>query len=240
VCCFLVVIELMCAGKSDTPAFMRTISRLLRFLSCVVCLCVLGCAGIHANKQWICLFNGKDLGGWEQLNGLAKYSVQDQCIVGTSVPNSPNSFLCTKKEYADFELEFEVKVDAALNSGVQIRSHSLPDYQNGRVHGYQVEIAVDGFSGGIYDEARRAKFLNDPDKPTPAIRQLLKDNQWAKYLVICQGDHIQTWVDGVKVTDLHDGMTKSGFIGLQVHSVGARQEPLRVQWRNLRLRELSS
>ena len=196
--------------------------------------------GFGAETPWVSLFNGKDLGGWKELNGSAKYSVEGQELVGKSVPNSPNSFLCTTNEYADFELEFEVKVDAALNSGVQIRSHSLPSYQNGRVHGYQVEIAVNGFSGGIYDEARRAKFLNDPEEPTPEVRQLVKDNQWAKYRVICQGDHIQTWVNGVKVTDLHDPMTKSGFIGLQVHSVGARQDPLQVRWRNLRLRELAS
>jgi len=193
-----------------------------------------------AEGAWISLFNGKDLDGWEQKNGLAKYAVEDGCIVGKSVPNSPNSFLCTKKDYADFELEFEVKVDAALNSGVQIRSHSLPTYQDGRVHGYQVEIAVGAFSGGIYDESRRNKFLNEPQSPSPEVQQLVKDNQWAKYRVVCQGDHLQTWINGVKVTDLKDDMTKSGFIGLQVHGVGDRQDPLFVRWRNLRLRELKS
>jgi hypothetical protein len=143
--------------------------------------------------------------------------------------------LCTKRDYGDFELRFEVKVDAALNSGVQVRSHSLPEYQTGRVHGYQVEIAVGGYSGGIYDEARRAKFLNAEDA-TDKIKNLVKDNQWARYRVVCQGDHIQTWVNDVKVTDLRDDMTRSGFIGLQVHSVGNRTEPLFVRWRNLRLR----
>lgn len=190
-----------------------------------------------AEGKWVSLFNGKDLAGWEQKNGLAKYEAKDDCIVGTSAPDSPNSFLCTTKDYGDFELEFEVKVDAALNSGVQIRSHSMSGYQNGRVHGYQVEIAVGGFSGGIYDEARRGKFLN-AEQPTDKIKNLLKDNEWAKYRVVCQGDHIQTWVNGVQVTDLRDDMTKSGFIGLQVHGVGKRTEPLRASWRNIRIREL--
>jgi len=190
-----------------------------------------------AESQWVSLFNGTDLAGWEQKNGLAKYEAKDRCIVGTSAPNSPNSFLCTTKDYADFELEFEVKVDAALNSGVQIRSASLPSYQNGRVHGYQVEIAVNGFSGGIYDESRRGKFLN-PNEPTAEVKGLVKDNEWAKYRVLCKGDRIQTWINGVQVTDLHDPMTKSGFIGLQVHGVGDRTDPLRVSWRNIRLREL--
>ena len=206
----------------------------------IIVVLSLASAAQAAEGGWVSLFNGKDLEGWEQKNGSAKYSADDGCIVGMSVPNSANSFLCSKKDYADFELEFEVKVDAALNSGVQIRSQSLPTYQKGRVHGYQVEIAVGGYSGGIYDEARRGKFLNDAPQPTEEIRGLLKDNQWAKYRVICQGDHFQTWVNGVKVTDLHDDMTKSGFIGLQVHAVGARKEPLYVRWRTLRLRELTS
>jgi hypothetical protein len=190
-----------------------------------------------AEGAWVSLFNGKNLDGWEQKNGLAKYEAKDGCIVGTSVPNSPNSFLCTKKDYSDFELEFEVKLAAELNSGVQIRSHSLTNYQNGRVHGYQVEIAVNGFSGGIYDEARRGKFLN-AQEPAPEIKRLVKDNQWAKYRVLCQGEHIQTWIDGVKVTDLRDAMSPSGFIALQVHGVGGKAEPLYVRWRNIRLREL--
>jgi hypothetical protein len=190
-----------------------------------------------AEGAWVSLFNGKDLAGWEQKNGLAKYEVRDGIIVGTSAPNSPNSFLCTTRDYADFELEFEVKVDAALNSGVQIRSQSLPSYQNGRVHGYQVEIAVGGFSGGIYDEARRGKFLN-ASEATREIRNLVRDNEWARYRVVCKGDRIQTWVNGVQVTDLRDDMTKSGFIGLQVHGVGDRTDPLRASWRNIRIRAL--
>jgi hypothetical protein len=191
-----------------------------------------------AEGDWISLFDGKTLAGWEQKNGLAHYDAKDGMIVGTSVPNSPNSFLCTKKNYGDFELEFEVKVDKELNSGVQIRSASKADYQNYRVHGYQVEIAVGGFSGGIYDEARRGKFLNTPQNPSNEIKGLLKENAWNQYRVVCKGNRIQVWVNGVQVTDLTDDMTASGFIGLQVHGVGARKEPLTVMWRNLRLREL--
>lgn len=190
-----------------------------------------------AEKPWVSLFNGKDLEGWEQRNGSAKYEVKDGAIVGTSVPDSPNSFLCSKKDYGDFELEFEVMVDPELNSGVQIRSHSKPDYRNGRVHGYQVEIAQNGFSGGIYDEARRGKFLNS-EGPNDAIRNLIKKNEWNKYRVVCQGNRIQTWVNEVKVTDLTDDMTQRGFIGLQVHGVGKRTDPLQVRWRNIRIREL--
>jgi hypothetical protein len=214
-------------------SFARDRVRMLLYAS----LIVLAVPAFADEGSWISLYNGKNLDGWEQKNGLAHYDAQGETIVGTSVPNSPNSFLCTKKNYGDFELEFEVMVDKALNSGVQIRSESKPDYQKGRVHGYQVEIAVDGFSGGIYDEARRGKFLN-ADAKSDSANKLLKENEWNKYRVICKGNHFQTWVNGVAVTDLTDDMTSTGFIGLQVHGVGPRTEPLKVMWRNLRLRPL--
>ncbi|GAL80656.1 probable secreted glycosyl hydrolase [Algibacter lectus] len=86
------------------------------------------------------LFNGKNLDGWKQLNGKAKYKVINNEIVGISTLKTPNSFLCSVEEYSDFILEFEVIVDPVVNSGVQFRSKSLAEYNNGRVHGYQFEL----------------------------------------------------------------------------------------------------
>jgi opacity protein-like surface antigen len=210
-----------------------------RFSGIASLLCMALCASLASAADeagWVSLFDGKTLDGWEQINGKAKYTVDDGAIVGTSVPDSPNSFLCTKKSYGDFELQFDVLVDPRLNSGVQIRSESKPDYQKGRVHGYQVEIAVGGFNGGIYDEARRGKFLNET-RPAETGK-LVKKDEWSHYRIVCQGDRIQTWVDGTPVTDLKDDMTKSGFIGLQVHGVGKLADPLVVKWKNIRIREL--
>jgi hypothetical protein len=156
-------------------------------------------------------------------------------IVGTTAEKSPNSFLCTTKDYGDFELQFEVKVDSALNSGVQIRSESKKEYQNGRVHGYQVEISTNGEAGFIYDEARRGWLSTD--RTDKDARAAFKDGEWNKYRVVCQGDSIKTWINGVPVADVKDDMTPSGFIGLQVHSY-AGDKPAQVRWRNLRLKEL--
>ena len=183
----------------------------------------------------VSLFNGKNLDGWQQLNGTAKYEVKDGTIVGTTVKGSPNSFLCTEKNYADFELEFEVKVDPRLNSGVQFRSNSLKEYRNGRVHGYQVEIATNN-PGRIYDEARRGKWLDEDTDPEKA-REAFKVNEWNKYRVVCVGDSIKTWLNGVPIADMTDSMTKKGFIGLQVHSFGG-DTPAQVRWRNIRIKEL--
>ena len=100
------------------------------------------------------LFNGENLEGWTQKGGDANYSISDSIIIGSTVSNTPNSFLTTDKLYGDFILELEYKVDSTMNSGIQIRSNSIPTYQNGRVHGYQIEIdpSKRAWSGGIYDE----------------------------------------------------------------------------------------
>ena len=186
---------------------------------------------------WQPLFDGRTLAGFVRLGGKAIYKVEDGAIVGVTVKGTPNSFLCTKKHYGDFILEFDVKVDPELNSGVQIRSRSLKAYQNGRVHGYQVEIdpSARAFSGGIYDEARRG-WLNDLSDNEPA-RKAFKPGQWNHFRVEAIGDSIKTWVNGVPAADLVDSMTLSGFIGLQVHLTKS-DRPLEVRWRNLRIKDL--
>jgi len=196
-----------------------------------------GCAGGNRGTKWRNLVGGKGLTNFKQLNGKAKYELVDGVIVGSSVNGTPNSFLCTKRNYGDFELEFEVKVDERLNSGVQIRSQSLKEYKKGRVHGYQVEIdpSARAWSGGIYDEARRG-WLNNLRGNQPA-RKAFVNGQWNHYRVLAVGDSIKTWVNGVAAADLVDSMDMTGFIGLQVHSTKS-EEPLTVQWRNLRIKNL--
>lgn len=188
------------------------------------------------SQKWQNLFNGKDLSGWKQLNGQAKYEVVNGEIVGTTVSNQPNSFLTTEKNYGDFILELELWVDPSMNSGVQIRSESKADYSNGRVHGYQVEIDPSDrqFSGGIYDESRRGWLY--PLDINPQGKAAFKNNQWNKYRVECIGNSIRTWVNGVPTANVVDAMTLSGFIALQVHSIGKNDQPgKQIRWRNIRI-----
>ena len=104
-----------------------------------------------ASAEWRSLFNGKNLDNWQKLNGDAEYEIKDGVIVGISQLNTPNTFLATKEVFSDFILEYEAKMDNGLNAGVQIRSLSKPDYRDGRVHGYQVELdaSARAWSGGI-------------------------------------------------------------------------------------------
>jgi len=200
--------------------------------------------------EWITLFNGKDLDGWEQKGGTAKYHVEDGVIVGTSVPNTSNSFLCTKAHFSEFVLELDFMGHPDLNSGVQVRSECLPKYKDGRVHGYQVELEQESrdryWSGGIYDEGRRGwLFPMKSEEETPEQKafseqgkRIWKAGEWNHIKVEARGDTIKTWVNGELRADLKDGMTLSGFIALQVHGVGKKEEPMTVKWRNIRLMEL--
>ncbi|MDX2304445.1 MAG: DUF1080 domain-containing protein [Microscillaceae bacterium] len=186
---------------------------------------------------WESLFNGKDLSDWTQRNGKAEYRVDNQEIVGITKLNTPNSFLCTQENYSNFILEFEVKVEGDLNTGVQIRSLSKEDYQNGRVHGYQVEIdpSERAFSGGLYDEARRLWLY--PLSRNPKARKAFKKDEWNSFHIEAIGSEIRTWVNGIQCTNLIDDLTKEGFIALQVHSIGdASQENKEIRWRNLMIK----
>jgi len=192
--------------------------------------------GCTANSQWKKLV-GKDLSNWAQLNGTATYKIEKGVIIGTTVVNSPNSFLCSKENYGDFILEFDAWFDPQMNSGVQFRSESKPDYQNGRVHGYQVELdpSARAWSGGIYDEARRG-WLYTLDN-NPAGQKAFKNKEWNHYRIEAVGNSIRTWINGVPCADLIDGMTPSGFIALQVHSIGkdSSKAGLQVKWKKIRI-----
>jgi hypothetical protein len=219
---------------------------------------------VFAQDGWVSLFNGKNLDGWAEHSGNAKYTVEDGALTGESVSNSGNSFLCTTRTFENFELELEYKCDALLNSGVQIRSEVFPDARTlnigtnayklnpDRVHGYQCEIDMDVARGrmwtaGIYDEARRGwLFPADGEKGRQGMafsgqgRVASKPGEWNKLRIVASGPDIKTWLNGVPRAEITDSLTPRGIIGLQVHGVGevAAKVGLKVYFRNIRIREL--
>jgi len=209
----------------------------MRKLVGLVILVMISFGAFAAGGNWVNLFNGKDLTGWERLNGTAEYTVVKGELIGTSRINTPNSFLATTKMYGDFILEYEMKMDQGLNSGVQIRSESKKEVNNGRVHGYQVECddSPRAWSAGIYDEARRGWLY--PLEYNQAAKKSYKRAQWNKYRVEAIGNSIRTWLNGVPCANLIDDMTLSGFIALQVHSIGKEEANAgkTISWRNIRI-----
>jgi hypothetical protein len=212
----------------------------------------IGSAGVTTVDagEWVSMFNGRSLEGWTQKNGTATYRVEDGAIVGRTAEGSPNSFLCSVLEYGDFEMEFEVKVDSGLNSGVQIRSQTKNEsgdntvYSTGRVNGPQVEIESSGNNGAeagyVYGEATGRGWLTPKERLV--AHKHFKDDDWNHYRIVAKGPRIQTFINGEPIEDLTDEAIfethPKGFIGLQVHGIGKNAGPFEVAWRNLRIREL--
>ncbi len=209
----------------------------VRYIGLFMLLASLGCEQAPKDDTpWISLFDGQSLTGWTQKGGEAQYDIRDGMIVGTTVRDTPNSFMTTDKMYGDFILEFEYLVDSTMNSGVQIRSNSFPYYREGRVHGYQIEIDPSdrAWSAGIYEEANRG-WLNTLENNSEA-QKAFKQNDWNHYRIEAMGDTLKTWINDVPAAYLIDDKTASGFIGLQVHSIYENQkEGTEVMWKNIKI-----
>jgi hypothetical protein len=181
------------------------------------------------------LFDGKTLTGWKTLGGGADYRVVDGAIVGSSRPGIPNSFLVTEKDYRDFVFECDVRQDVGpTNSGIQFRSLSTPDFENGRVHGYQSDIdpSPRQWSGSIYEEAQRGWFYTG--ELHPPAKALYKFGEWNHYRIEAIGPRLRVWINGAPAADVIDDVKKEGFFGLQVHSVNTPEEAGRTtSWKNI-------
>src|SRR5258708_23719867 len=108
---------------------------------------------------WIFLFNGKDLAGWEGLEGY--WSVADgaiQCSETKENSKQSDLILLSSKDnpekFANFELRYSFKwVTPGGNSGVQFRG-KIDKPEMLHVGGYQADIdAGNGYTGIIYDES---------------------------------------------------------------------------------------
>ena len=205
-----------------------------------------------AQDNWVSLFDGKTLEGWEQHSGKAEYRVEEGAVVGKTVAGTGNSFLCTTKKYSDFILEVEFKVDPSMNSGIQFRSNYYTEeteveiagkkkkFPADRVHGYQFEIdpSARAYTGGVYDEGRTG-WLFDL-KNNEAARKAFKQGEWNQARIECRGSSIKTFINGVAAADFTNDLTKEGVIALQVHGIGKKTEAVgkEVRWRNIRIQEL--
>jgi hypothetical protein len=177
-------------------------------------------------------FNGKNLDGWEGL--IEEYwSVKDGAIVGASPKGLKfNTFLCTKKKYKDFEMQFEVRLKGGGgNSGVQVRSKIINE-KTFAVGGPQADIGA-GYWGSLYGE-QFGGMMKEADKA--AVNKVLKKDDFNDYYIKCAGKHVTIKVNGVTTVDQEFAkMPEDGIIALQLHAGG----PMEVTFRNIRFTDLS-
>ena len=205
---------------------------------------------IAEDDGFTALFDGKTLTGWKNPYEWGKAEIVDSEIHLTA---DRKFFLVTEKNYTDFVFAGEILLPAGqANSGFMFRAH----VEKNKVFGYQAE--VDGsadrkWSGGLYDEGRRAWFISPRhnagkdataeekkacEDSIAAFRQrageAFKRNDWNQYRITCQGKKLKIEVNGVVTTDVEDDKDASGPVGIQHH--GEKGQTYR--FRNLRIKEL--
>ena len=210
--------------------------------------CVFGYATIDASaNDWVELFDGRTLNGWEEIGSEDSFRVQGGTIVGGNEPGDKTTFLCTRKHYVDFELRFAVKlIDTGLNSGVQLRAvrRTLSSGKPGPIVGPQVEIngknPSKSFSGLIYGQGYKGYLTRDKTRKSD---QHYKSTEWNEFRVVVRGKEIKTWLNGIAIattvlSDEMHSMHSTGAIGLQVHGIREDKEPGEVAFKDIRIKEL--
>lgn len=217
--------------------------------------------------EWQNLFDGKTLKGWKIITqnfknqkGKPDFHVENNMIVCNTTLDNGGGYLVTEKSYSNFIIEFDVKCDTSLNSGLQFRSHvwekdTTTIYEAGiangktrqitskrragEVWGYQIEIdpSKRAWSGGLYEQGYRGWIVTLAGKE--AARKAFKPLDWNHFKVIVNGNKIQSWVNNVLAADTTDNMSSSGYIGLQMHPAEAAwQNNKKSMWKNIKIQEL--
>lgn len=197
-----------------------------------------GLATSSADEEWIQLFDGKSFNGWEGNKDF--FRIDDGSIVAGNLKKAipRNEFLCTKKTFTDFELRLQAKlIGEGKNAGIQFRSKRIPNHHE--MIGFQCDMGQmneHSIWGFLYDESRRRKFLAqvEPEK----IDKHTKVGKWNDFVIRCEGNRIQIWVNGFQTVDYQEKdekIDRSGVIGLQIHS-GA---PAEAWYRNIKIKTLN-
>jgi len=190
--------------------------------------------------EWEVLFKDAGLSNWENPYDWGKAEYADGVV--SLMSEKKKCFLVTKKEYANFVFEGEVKMPVGKgNSGILFRCQKAKN----NAWGYQAEVDVwdRKWSGGLYDEGRRGWFISPIKNDAESIAafraragECFKQGEWNKYRIVCVGSHIQIYVNGVLTTDVHDEMDLKGYIAIQHHG----EKGLIYQFRNLRIKDLGA
>lgn len=189
-------------------------------------------------EGWMLLFNGKDLAGWSGDPRL--WTVENGLIAGSTdkAQIEQNTFLIYEKPFSDFHLKADVKLRNG-NSGIQFRSTAHPG-PGWVVGGYQADFSEDGEKsawGNLYEEKGRARrLMKTPDEGWQVGRKVYRKGDWNTIEVRAEGNRLRIWLNGQPTVDLTDDKARTGVIALQLH----RGDPMRVEFRNLKLRPLNA
>lgn len=210
----------------------------MRLSACCFALAVLAFVAPTARgAEWVSLFNGKNLDGWQAIDGpMSSWHVEDGILFCSG---GGGGWLSTTKEYGDFEIELEFRVPPGGNSGVFLRA---PHQGNPAFAGMEVQVLDDcapeyaklqpyQYCGSLYGIA------------APKTRVSKPAGEWQKLRILCQDRQVKVTLNDTVISDTnldeqkahevtHPGITRAtGHVGLQNHGT-------RLDYRNIRLRKL--
>jgi hypothetical protein len=202
----------------------------LKFLMLLLFLSVSLPAQEAKKDKWIALFNGKDLSGWKKY-GDEKWVVENGEILGEALTKA-YGYLATEKNYKDFEMKAKFKAEGTGNSGIFYHS----TLEGVDIKGVQVEVDPNPgmHTGGLYESGGREWLI----KPGEAEEKALKVGDWNQIQFSVVGNHVVTYVNGVKAVDYTDPNPKyfDGVIALQLHAGGQGK----MRFKDLYVREIKS
>jgi len=186
------------------------------------------------------LFDGKDLAGWEVLDGKKDaWAVENGMIVTKS---GGGGWLLTDKEYGDFEVRVDFKMSEGGNSGVALRA---PLKGNVSYSGMEIQLLDDVWHKKNLKDLKPVQYTGAIYGVVAPSKDALKPvGEWNTINITAKGRQITILLNGVKRVDAnlddykeaaekdHPGLKREkGHLGLQSHSN-------RVEFRNVYVKEL--
>lgn len=231
-----------------------SIIRKATFTSLLLTSLAILCTASYAQEGFKEIFNGKDLTGWRGNPEL--WSVEDGCITGKTSADKPlkfNTFLIWEGKVSDFELEFDYKIGAEGNSGVQYRSKVINE-ADFVVGGYQADIDASLKYAGInYEEKGRGILAQRGQRATidgtgvknakiesigdnVELGNAIKKEDWNHYRLVAKGNTLSHMINDKLMSEVIDNeagkSAAEGVLAFQIH-VGPA---MKIQFKNIRLK----
>lgn len=198
----------------------------------------------EVQEGFVPIFNGQDLTGWVGLGGdTSSYYVKDGMLI---CKDTGKVHIFTEKEYANFVLRLQIRLDPGGNNGVGIRTQISPE-----PHLYGMEIQVlednyykDGKPFALKDYQHHGSIYGVVPAKTGHLKPA---GQWNDEEIVCDGRRVKVTLNGTAIVDAdldqvkpvdghdHPGLKyRQGRIGLHAHgNFGAE-----VFFRNVRIKPL--
>jgi hypothetical protein len=213
----------------------------------------------EAKGGWSLLFDGQDMSQWrgayEKDFPARGWVVQDGELRGKlsgGMESGDGGDIVTKKIYGNFEMVFDWKLGPGGNSGVKYFIEEREPKPAGSQPGYEYQIIDDAnyiYLGKHLDAVKKTGAIYDVVAPHDKGDTAM--DVWHTSRIRVRGDHIEHWLDGVKILDVdrksaafRDGVAKSkfkdypNFGGIQRGHILLQDHGHNVSFRNLKIREL--